>query len=115
MATHTERFTYDSGLAIYAKAQPLDFGTYANGIVSFTEQGTSGSYVGTVDSDTAYQLRIQADTEGGPAPSDEAIGDIEIDEIRRVRRTSAAVAAGAAVRSTIANGQAANITDTVPA
>lgn len=70
---YTEYIDYTSGLELYAKAKPLDTGTWSNGIVALTENGTTGEYSSAsfVD-DTTYNVFIQDDV--SPASTDTKTG-----------------------------------------
>lgn len=64
-----------TGQTIYAKALPLDTGTWATGVVSGTENGTTGSYAFTLVDNTSYVIFIQAG--GSPASTDTPVADID--------------------------------------
>lgn len=70
---YTAYFQYTTGSTIYAKARPLN-ATWATGIVSLSENSSTGDYSGTLDADTDYVVYSQAG--GSPASSDVAIGEI---------------------------------------
>lgn len=65
---YTDYYYAPTGDAYYAKAEPLNAGTWSSGVVSYVENGTTGSYAATLDSTTAYAVyqRLSA----SPASSD---------------------------------------------
>lgn len=71
---YTEYFQFTSGLILYGKARPYN-ATWATGVVSMAENGSTGEYSSASFVDgTQYGIFIQAG--GSPASSDTPIGTI---------------------------------------
>lgn len=73
---YTEYFDYTSGATVYAKTRPLNLATWGSGIITLTENGSSGEYSSaTFSDDTKYAVYEQLG--GSPASSDLEIGRID--------------------------------------
>jgi len=74
---YTEYFDYTTGLNLYAKAKPLDTGTWATGVIALTENGSTGEYsASTFVDDTSYNIYEETTSPGTPASTDTKIGSI---------------------------------------
>ena len=72
MATYTDYADDTTGGTLYVKPEPLDTSPWSDGVITGTENGTTGSYAFVLDSDFAYVVYRQAG--GSPASSDTKIG-----------------------------------------
>lgn len=72
---YTEQFDFTSGVTLYGKAKPLDTSPWSDGIVTMSENGSTGEYSSAsfVDA-TSYSVFVQAG--GSPASSDAKVGTI---------------------------------------
>jgi hypothetical protein len=74
---YTEYFDYTSGLNLYAKAKPLDTGTWSDGVIALTENGTTGEYsASTFVDNTSYNVYEETTSPGTPASTDDKVGNI---------------------------------------
>ena len=65
-----------SGETYYAKAKPLDAGTWSAGVVSMPENGSTGSFsASTLVDDTPYNIYLQAG--GSPASGDTKVAMLD--------------------------------------
>ena len=108
---YTERFDFTSGVTLYGKAKPLDTSPWSDGIVTMSENGSTGEYSSTsfVDA-TSYSVFEQAG--GSPASSDVKVGLIspptDVDalqaELDAISAKTALIGTGTAFISSPVNG-----------
>lgn len=73
---YTEYFDYDTGLNLYAKAKPLDTGTWTDGVIALTENGSTGEYSASTFADnTSYNVYEEG------TPTVQASTDIKVGTI----------------------------------
>jgi hypothetical protein len=73
----TEYIRHTTGSILYAKPSPLATSPWSTGVVSATENGTTGEYaIASLDESTQYTVFVRAG--GSPASSDVAIAQIGV-------------------------------------
>ena len=77
MASYTDYFDGTTGSTYYAKERPLDTGTWGNGVVSYSENGSTGEFSATLDGAKKYVVFLQAG--GSPASSDTKFANVSFD------------------------------------
>lgn len=71
-------YWYDpDGGNFYAKAEPLNTGTWSTGVIDYAPNGSTGSYAATLDAATPYAVYKRLG--GSPASSDELVGFVPVD------------------------------------
>ncbi len=72
----TEFVRYNTGSVLYAKPSPLTSSPWSTGVITATENGTTGEYaIAALDESTPYTVFVRAG--GSPASTDIAIAQID--------------------------------------